>query len=269
MKSSWITPTIITATIPIIAAIAYGIAYAFEWGYCSIFGIPTYLIELTVNNVLFAVSTVVILLAFTILIWYPYVYIPLDRLSKRWGKKFSFLAGGLFVVIVFMLLYQEVWLRWVPLLIVVVTLGIILFVIPIIYIWIAKGLNWIKQKIFLFLGRSKEKEIQKEEAVPAPAIESSTELTKRKLAFIILGSAFILFYIAFAAGQATAEMQDEFFITTDPTDCVVLRIYGNNLICAPIDKEKVKISGSIFITRVDNLPGFIMKLEKIGRLNQK
>jgi len=64
-------------------------------------------------------------------------------------------------------------------------------------------------------------------------------------------------------------MQDEFSVIADPTDCVVLRTYGENLICAPIDMEKIKISGNVFIKKVESGSGLIMKLEKTGRLGRK
>lgn len=262
MKNSWITPTIITATIPLTIAIGYGLAYAFEWGYCSVFGIPSYLIELSINNVLFTVSTVVTLLALVTLVWYPYVILPIQKASKPWQIRLSYLAGGLLIVILLAALYKEVWLEWVPLLIGIVATWIAVFIIPMIF-------RWIKQKISLLLGREKIKETQKSEAVPAPTTKSTNELTKRKLAIIILFSTVLLFWIAFTAGQATAEMQDEFFVIADPTDCVVLRTYGENLICAPIDMEKIKISGNVFIKKVESGSGLIMKLEKTGRLGRK
>lgn len=269
MKNSWITPATITAIIPVTIAVGYGLAYAFERGYCSVFGIPPYLIELSINKVIFAVATVVILLASVTLVWYPYVILPIQKASKPWRIRLSYLAGALLIVILLAALYKEVWLEWVPLLITVVATWIAIFIIPIIWRWIKKIPQWIKQKIFLLLGRDKTKETPKSETVPTPTAESTNKLTKGKLAIIILFFTVVPFGIAFITGQAEAKMQDEFFITSDPADCAVLRIYGEYLICAPIDMEKGKISGNVFIKKVESSSRLIMSLEKIGRLGQK
>lgn len=268
MRISWIKMFVFTAFIPLIIALGYGLAYAFERGYCDIYRIPPELIELTVNNLLYNITTTIIILSVSGLIWYPYVYVPLRKLQKRWGNKLSYLTGGLLVVIILALLYQEVWVKWVPLLIVIVSMVTMLFLIPIIYNWFKKGLNWIKQKIC-----NKPDEIQSENNQNIP-IDKDTDpsrtdqITPRKLVFLVLSSIFILCAFTFFAGQAKAEMQEEFLVIDDPANSVILRIYGNKLICAPVDMKESQINGNLFIKRLDSITG-IMELKTIGRLGQR
>ena len=63
-------------------------------------------------------------------------------------------------------------------------------------------------------------------------------------------------------------MQDQFFVIDDPADSVILRIYGDKLICVPIDMEELQINGNVFIKRLDSVYG-AMELKNIGRLGQK
>lgn len=272
MKNTWVNPGVVAVAVPVIPAVGYGLAYAFECGFCDVFEIPSYLIELSLGNILFAISTLIVLLAVVALIWYPYVLLPIQKSPKSWQQPLSYLAGGLLIVIVLAVLYQELWLKWVPMLMALVLMVVVYSIIPIflkLLKRIRQGFQWIKKMWRPQLSEEEAKYSKDVKTTTISTTDSTDKLTKGKLAFIVFFATFFLFWFAFTAGQATAEKQDEFFVISDPENSVVLRMYGQNLICVPLDMESGKINGNIFMMRAESGSKSILRLEKIGRLGQQ
>ena len=82
------------------------------------------------------------------------------------------------------------------------------------------------------------------------------------LVFCIIGLAF------FFLGHERGRNQIEFLVPTDTTDVVVLRHYGDNLICAPFDRN-TKLVERKFIIRNDANDNIEMAWEIIGPLRMK
>jgi len=210
MKTDWIKPSVIAVVIPVAIALGYSLTYAFERGYCDVFEIPPDLIALDTNNILFAISTIFILLSLSIFIWYPYIFIPLAKLSQRWGSKISYLAGGLFCIVVLALLYRDVLSKWLPVLIIIVIASILWYIIPIIGKSFKRAYDWITKKF----SRKRDDQIQhkQEEIDTQPAIvEESSGMTNRRVVSLSIMFLILLYSFAFITGQAQAEMQEEYY----------------------------------------------------------
>ena len=74
-------------------------------------------------------------------------------------------------------------------------------------------------------------------------------------------------YIASSAGTAEALKQDKFLVTNTSPELVVLRIYGDNLICVPFDRTTGEIEQSFSILKNTGEPVLVLRLEKLGQLH--
>jgi hypothetical protein len=82
---------------------------------------------------------------------------------------------------------------------------------------------------------------------------------------------FLLPLIAFPYinGEANATEQENFLVPSTYQSSVVLRIYGDNLICAELDPQGGKLTGRLFMISMDDEPRPYLRLQKIGRLAPK
>lgn len=80
---------------------------------------------------------------------------------------------------------------------------------------------------------------------------------------------FLIFWIAGSAGKAKAVNEQEFFVLASAPNTVVLRIYGDRMICAPFNREDRKVERSLIIYRTDANPPLKLMLEEVGPLSLK
>ncbi len=84
---------------------------------------------------------------------------------------------------------------------------------------------------------------------------------------IILVLMFIaLLFLSFSTGQIKAKSQDKFLIVHSVPETVVLRIYGDNLICAPFERERNQVTRSFVIRKMGDNPDIILNVEMVGPL---
>jgi hypothetical protein len=82
------------------------------------------------------------------------------------------------------------------------------------------------------------------------------------LLILILGS-----LIAQTAGSAEALNQKEFLVTNTIPEMVVLRIYGDNMICVPFNRSTGEIEQNFTVLKTTGESGLVLKLEDIGQLH--
>jgi len=75
-----------------------------------------------------------------------------------------------------------------------------------------------------------------------------------------------LSFMFYSAGRAHALKQTEYLFPSTYEQSVVLRIYGDNMICAPVDRDKKEVQRSFFVLNVSGATPPTLKLEKIGPL---
>ena len=66
-----------------------------------------------------------------------------------------------------------------------------------------------------------------------------------------------------------ARTKERFFVPSTAPDTVVLRIYGNRLICAPVDRTTKQIARAIQVLRLGDDPKMVLRSERIGPLRLK
>ena len=72
---------------------------------------------------------------------------------------------------------------------------------------------------------------------------------------------------ALSAGTAEAIRQEEFLVTNTKPELVVLRIYGDNLICVPFNRATGEIEQSFSVMKNTGETGLVLHLEKLGQLH--
>ena len=81
--------------------------------------------------------------------------------------------------------------------------------------------------------------------------------------FMLLIGAFVFSYLG---GRAQAMNQDEFYIPSTHPNSIILRIYGDKLICANFDEERREIKREYFILKANEQPIPVLISTKTGRL---
>ena len=67
-------------------------------------------------------------------------------------------------------------------------------------------------------------------------------------------------------GRAQAINQEEFYVPSPYPNTVVLRIYGGNIICAPVNQARREIEKTYFILKINDEPRPMLIATKTGRL---
>lgn len=83
-------------------------------------------------------------------------------------------------------------------------------------------------------------------------------------------SVYILFIalvmISFTWGSSEAKYRKNFFVIGNSPETVVLRIYGDKLICAPFDRTDKIVEGNIVIRKMFGSSSLMLRSEEIGPL---
>jgi hypothetical protein len=75
--------------------------------------------------------------------------------------------------------------------------------------------------------------------------------------------------LAYAAGRAHGEQQEEFLVIDQSPEVVVLRIYGEYLITAPVDRSTKEVEKKFVILKLSDNSPTSLTLEKVGPLKVK
>ena len=77
---------------------------------------------------------------------------------------------------------------------------------------------------------------------------------------------FISVVLANLAGDAAAISQKEFLVTNTTPAMVVLRVYGDTMICAPFDRNSHEVKKSFTLLKMAEDPKLVLSLENVGPL---
>jgi len=252
-KSKLFTEAMLLA---IASAGAYMFAFLYERGYSSFFGIPTQFINVSLVNLLIFGAIVIAFMNTSVLLFHsafpfmrpkhPYLafYVP------RFGLIFFLL-----VLVPFVLFGWERKIYWLAL------FGVWMF-----FVFLYLGLPLI---IHRGKGSWRDKfnaELQSgSQEVPNFINEVGGKLGFNNLGLII-GVLSMFSMLSGFAGESEALRQKQFLITNTVPAMAVLRIYGDNMICAPLDRSTHEIKKSFTILKVAEDPKLILSLENVGPL---
>ena len=253
LAQNWLSGAV---TVALLTASAYGIAFAYEWGYAQYFGIPVSLVEVSLGSFLVvAVMAIILYLPVNLLVLLlPTNTTPMRRLLIR-----IMIAMFLFIMVsAFSAFYWPVML--------VTFLG---FVVPVIGV-----------ELILPFIQARKRKMSFRQAVE---VQEKIDVSVKSLMDIIgnlgqgQGSRVLIFFsviliigfLAMLVGGAEARHKRVFPVVElssgMASKAVIVSIQGNRLLCMPLDDEKKELKRELIVINMDE--GMVhMKMKKIGPL---
>jgi hypothetical protein len=249
--------TLVIAAIPLIG---YAMAYVYEWGYCSKFGIPPELISVDLTNVFITIGKIIGILAF----WTLGALIIIGIKPKNPTLRLT-LAPLFWPTLILLFLIIIFWGGW----LLMAVFGSI-YIIAILILFL-RAIFTRKDK-----GKSKVEPTQKSDTQDDPynklvaSLESFfSNIGKRNDLVIYLAISFSILLIAFSflVSVADSTKQADFLILSTNNNSVVLRIYDDNLICAPFDRTTKIVQREFFIIKMGDPSTPRLTTENVGPLH--
>jgi hypothetical protein len=199
----------------------YLTVYTYEAGYCAYFGIPLALIRLEISTVLLFAATFGMIgwLSIQIAFMYPSIRMFLERRKNPILRRALINTFPLLLVGVFLWLFTGNWGVIVATCIVVGLFSILLFV----------GGGTPEDRL-----RQWDEEVGRTGAFPFLARRRMHQLGLQWVVTVLTWG-FVLFLSCYSFGQAAAKKQRNLLITDATEPKAVLRIYGEQFICADLD----------------------------------
>ena len=250
---SWLTEGVILAAAPVFG---YLLVFAYEAGFCSHFGIPLEFISLNTITVIIAAFGIAV--TFTLLfavstfemtvLRYLYKKIPfLFVIALRKGVS-ALLIGG---IILYMI--KAPTKHWLFLFLFVLATFIVGIAVP--YITIRR------QEGQCNVSNIYERNVKENVTAFEKYLGENVVMTII-LVLMFVGSLFV----SYSTGQIKAKGQDKFLIVHSVPETVALRIYGDNLICAPFERERKRVTRSFIIRKMGDNPDILLNVEMVGPL---
>lgn len=252
-------------------AVGYSLAFLRELGFCQFFKIPISFIRLDITNTLIAVGEglgLLFIALFCLALWYQLDSAPQTKkagpMQRRlfwWFSMFVFM--GYLGLISGASIY--IWLA--------ASAGFCTFfvLLDLIIDLLLAVLRFIRAidlvlAMFRFIKVKVLRRKPVEPAEPIPQDLSRDFLQKRfgKWAFLVPLLALVVFGGTWLASTMQAENQKDFLVPSTSPNSVVLRVYGDNLICAPFNNKTVEVS--FFVLKLDDEPRPLLELKRVGPL---
>lgn len=233
---------------------AYLFAFYYEKGYASVFNIPVSFIDVSLTSIL-TLSAVIIGLILLIL---PFI------------NMFSFFTVGRTnpvlqraiapVVLLFIFLFVQIYFFGIAGLkdsyLALIFLGILIFLSLIFPLAVQSGKTYINKL-----------EAQEKTEQQFVDVFSLIRIKFGKEALLVVVVFFLGMYLSSSAGKSEAIKQEEFLVTNTTPELVVLRIYGDNLVCVPFDRSTGEIEESFSVIKNTGEAGLTLRFEKLGQLH--
>jgi len=253
-RNTIISEALVVACSP---ALAYLFAFTYEAGFAKVFKIPLSFIELNLTTVFVVASAVGIVLVILLLfINYLYAFVVTPFRQKKYLIPRICASFTMFIWFFakFLFFGPLLWKQWIGSLLTLIFVVMFFFLIPL----ITQG--------------SKRSYLEKLKAHGAGAPETLVSHISMHGGWrfvFYLYCLWLLVDLMGAAGQAKAMRQKEFFVPSASPDTVVLRIYRENLICAPFNKEGRTVQRSLIIHKLVESPPLTLRVEEVGPLSLK
>jgi len=244
------------ASFPIIAtAIGFACAFAYELGYCTYFNIPFQFIELTIPTIILSLLLVFgscfLLLNFFIVLGSA---IPTNTVF-----------GRNIVITIFLLFFPSYliyiygfrdWIEYLPVSSIFITYIIILWIWPIL-INLGKRISYAEK---LSISENIDRSTTDLWDIIRRHLGDKTEIIMILL-FIVL--------MAYFRGRAMAKNDKYYYVIETKPALVVLRIYNNKIICAPLNQKNKTINNQYMIAELATVnikKPLIMSYKNVGPL---
>ena len=247
---------ILLAAIPFLG---YLTVFIYELGFATYFGIPYEFIQPSFTSICLVTAIIIgaLLVSFvfghcfsvTLLTMFSIKDGPLLRAIKR-------VAWPLLVLLFFIFFYGKDWKGYLG------PLSILIIIIFFEFLWpfvTCKDKKSYNEKLI------KQEEIEKRSE---PELRKffdyiDSKFGKQIVSIFLITSFFLL--LVYQVGLIKAQQKEYFWQLEDGTK-IVIRIYGDNLICAGFDVEKHILDGQFSIVKISSEKNLFLKIKKIGKL---
>lgn len=234
-----------------ITALAYAVAFAYEYGYCSNFGIPNYVISPNTTTIFVAFFSIVVFAMFALMGGELFSYFPSDPgLSHLKRRLILFL-------LMFALITIATGLKWINLLLLgPATAELLIYLFD---LFVQRGT--IKDRLLETSARFEREPIRAN-----PAVQYiSNRLGAR--GFSIFGWIYLCLLLSFAAGSYESRTQSDFQVLVGASDLALVRIYGEMAVFVDVTKP-LKSPGSRFQIRrfSGDSTSFELERRRLGEL---
>lgn len=249
-----ITEGVLIAGIPFLG---YVVAFLYEAGYATYFGIPIRLLNIGLTQVMVATGAVLGVLT---LLWHlfnlGYLFFPGPL--RRGPVSRGLLRVSVFAVptVTMIWVYRGYWQGWIYFVAMVGFVGFFQFVFPLI---IHRTVRGYRAKL-----EAQEKHEQQ--------IVTLGDTLARKWGaspIIVVGCLAMILLVALSAGHARALRRITFLVHAADAKQVVLGIYGDTVVSAKYDSETRELSGELLIQKMSASEPFKLVQQRIGPLTPK
>ena len=243
--------------------VGYLMAFLREWGYCTFFGIPSSFIRLDTTNILLGVGEglgLALVGLFCVAIYHEVKSEPTSKVSGPLRQRLWLILS------LFAISFYLVFRYGLP-------LYLLASCFAAAFVFLLLEFSVVVTKYRNVKGwRAKYEEQDK----PIPKDITRDFLQQRfgRGVYIIIFFAFFLLLGAYLGGFLPASTQKDFLVPSTNPNTVVLRVYGDNLICAHLanetkgNKTNVVVEKSFFILKLDDEPRPILNLTRVGPLTR-
>jgi len=227
-------------------------AFVYELGFCNEFGIPREYIFVSLTTVFIAVGSLLGVIAF-IYYFFTFLVFILPNTKNPRIKWIITRIVLLFVLIMpFIIIFWGLWDN-------IILLGMI-FIIFVFFLFLFPLLSQRKGSYFEKLEA--QRKIDLETRVVEDYIIAS--LGWKNTVIVVLAIFFVI--LAHCAGIAKANKQTEFTIPSTYPNSVVLRVYGDSLICTPFSRTDNTTQKRFFIIKMGDSSTTLLNVEEVGPL---
>lgn len=87
--------------------------------------------------------------------------------------------------------------------------------------------------------------------------------------YSIIYTLMLTLFVIYYAGQSAALRQSRFLVASTSPEMVVLRVYGDKIICVPFNRDTRQVEQSFVVLRMAQDPDLMLRPEDIGPFNVK
>jgi hypothetical protein len=226
--------------IAVAPALGYGLAYVYRFGYCDVYHIPSDLIRLDLTTILIAIAASLGILA--ILAWFAFMMMTIPLYISATRKRIYFSI----VFLVFLGLFSGFFLT--------IDESKQLGIMFLFFLFFVFVIPW-------FIRRFPTKR-RKRQDIPI------NRLVNNKY----FGYGFVVFFVVIAilvsgylAGRSDARKKEIFYVPSSNPQLIVLKVYGDNIVCGELVQEtdKVGLGPRIDLLKLNNLSDLTLTPIKI------
>lgn len=234
--------------------LGYLFAFTYQVGFGSVFHIPVAFISISLTEIFLAAGAVGSVML-TVFWWANLVFLPGAPIKTPLGRSALRLSPLILFVGVGIYLFGTKWREWIWYLIPLAAFGVIELGLPLLTQQSKRGYS---EKIAA--QEELDRQVTSLTDYAAKAI-GPTGLMLIVLVLIGVG-------VSYSAGRASALDQREFLVLPGSLERVVLRTYGDTVVCASIDRKAKQVGNTFFVYKLGaEVLSSGLHLENIGPLH--